>query len=266
MHLLQYSPVTQNENWKRGGKGSFLLAKNNILIKKKKEYRQVRPEDDLWLFRPIIFLTKENIKLLHLFRHRYPKKSGGKTMNLFPILVMVMIKMVELLQEILEISITLSIRSLAQKSWRLVKASWFAARYPAETGYISWREHASSGSVGVSNSNATDQIPPSGRIAGSWRQTHGGSVHIFIDASWRENKARLAGVAIRGGGVCINSWFKCMDAASPSTGGEAHALLLASGSTARNPGWSGTFIFAFWREGCCTICCQGCTKTTTGDK
>lgn len=187
-------------------------------------------------------------------------------MNLFPILVMVMIKMVELLQEILEISITLSIRSLAQKSWRLVKASWFAARYPAETGYISWREHASSGSVGVSNSNATDQIPPSGRIAGSWRQTHGGSVHIFIDASWRENKARLAGVAIRGGGVCINSWFKCMDAASPSTGGEAHALLLASGSTARNPGWSGTFIFAFWREGCCTICCQGCTKTTTGDK
>lgn len=44
-------------------------------------------------------------------------------MNLFPILVMVMIKMVELLQEILEISITLSIRSLAQKSWRLVKAS-----------------------------------------------------------------------------------------------------------------------------------------------
>lgn len=140
MHLLQYSPLTQNENWKRGGKGSFLLAKNNILIKKKKEYRQVRPEDDLWLFRPIIFLTKENIKLLHLFRHRYPKKSGGKTMNLFPILVMVMIKMVELLQEILEISISLSIRSLAQKSWRLVKASWFAARYPAETGYISLGE------------------------------------------------------------------------------------------------------------------------------
>lgn len=36
MHLLQYSPVTQNENWKRGGKGSFLLAKNNILILKKR--------------------------------------------------------------------------------------------------------------------------------------------------------------------------------------------------------------------------------------